>query len=165
MDLWNFSTNFFFFSLSLRAFNSLEENEVTCSYIRRSFSPAHCVCSSYKAVCKRAIGTWITRPINEYKRHSDAVFTRWNGRVVCHRRQSQPLWLNYRRARNSASFKSALFAAAHLENYIFDFFPPTSSIFSLPLLFFDLWIFIDFFFFRTIGRRKFCWIIITSRNN
>lgn len=137
------------FSLFLRAFNLREENEVTCSsYTRRSFSLAYCICSSYKAVCKRAIGTWITRPINEYKRHSDAVFTRWNGRVVCHRRQSQPLWLNYRRARNSASFKSALFAAAHLENCIFDSFPANFFHFLLSLFFFNLSIFFSIFLMR-----------------
>ena len=34
------------------------------------------------------------------------VFTRWNGRVACRQRQNQPLWLNYRRARNRASFQS-----------------------------------------------------------
>lgn len=168
------------FSLSLSTslqFARGEWGNVLYSCIRRSFSPVYCICSSYKAVCKRAIGTWITRPINEYKRHSDAVFTRWNGRVVCHRRHSQPLWLNYRRARNSASFKSALFAAAHLENCIFDSFPANffHFFFFSPLLF-NLWIFLSIFFliadysnwfekgksdffFRAIGRRKFCWII------
>lgn len=155
------------FSLSLSTslqFARGEWGNVLYSCIRRSFSPAYCICSSYKAVCKRAIGTWITRPINEYKRHSDAVFTRWNGRVVCHRRHSQPLWLNYRRARNSASFKSALFAAAHLENCIFDSFPANffHFFFLLPPSFQLVDLFIDFFFNRRLFeliRKRQIWFV------
>lgn len=153
LDKTNFAIFPLIFFLSLCLSTSLqfargEWGNVLYSCIRRSFSPVYCICSSYKAVCKRAIGTWITRPINEYKRHSDAVFTRWNGRVVCHRRHSQPLWLNYRRARNSASFKSALFAAAHLENCIFDSFPANFFHFFFSPLLFNLWIFLSIFFFN-----------------
>lgn len=88
------------------------------------------VCGSYKAVCKRTIGTWITRPINEYKRYLDAVFTRWNGCVVCHQRQNQSLWLNYRRARNRVSFK---FAIVCVENCVFIFYSKIFLFFSLFL--------------------------------
>lgn len=101
------------------------------------------VCGSYKAVCKRTIGTWITRPINEYKRYLDAVFTRWNGRVVCHQRQNQPLWLNYRRARNRVSFKFISFAIVCVENCVFIF---SNKIFLFFSLFFPPSVYCSIFF-------------------